>query len=382
VRPRPLSLAVATAAALAGASRAAAQDSVFGIRGLGFLDRSLSAYSAAMGGALAPVDGASAVNPASLAVWHGTAGWAVGAGSFHSFDGGSGSTTLSATRFPLLGVAGAVGPRIVLGATVSDYLDRNWSVSRAGIDTLRGAPVATQDETRSVGGISDLRLAMAYRMRGVVLGVGLHVLTGSTQTSVSRQFPVDSAYLPFTQQQVSSYRGVGISFGALASPVHSVLAGVSVRLNGRLRAASPDSVMHIGMPVEVNGGASWVPVTGLLVAGTVGYAGWSAAAGALTAAGRGGSRDVWSGGIGAEVTFLRFAGKPLALRGGVRWRQLPFPADSAGTRLGERAVTGGLGFDTAGGRATVDVGLDIGSRTAGDLVEHFTTAYVGLTIRP
>jgi hypothetical protein len=384
VRPRGLSLAVAAAAALGGAPRAAAQDSVFGIRGLGFLDRGVSANSAAMGGGLCLFDGASAVNPASLSVWHGTAGWAVGAGSFHSFDSGSGSTTLTATRFPLIGFAGVIGPRLVLGATISDYLDRNWSVTQAEIDTLRGAQVAAQDVTKSVGGVSDIRIAMAYRMRRMVLGVGLHVLSGSTQTSVNRQFPGDSAYLPFTQQQVTSYRGVGISFGAFASPVSGVLAAASVRLNGQLRASSPDSVLHVGMPVEANGGLSWTPMTGLLVAGTVGYSTWSSASSALQAAGKGRSRDVWSVGLGAEATFLRFAGKQLALRAGYRWRQLPFAVDTAAGAPGldEHAVTGGLGFDTAGGRATVDAGLDVGSRAAGALTERFTTAYVGLTIRP
>ena len=120
----------------------------------------------------------------------------------------------------------------------------------------------------------------------------------------------------------------------------------------------------------------------LLVAGTVGYATWSRAADALAAAGQGRSRDVTSVGLGVEASFLRFAGKPLALRGGYRWRQLPFAADSAGTALAEHAVTGGFGLETAGGRATVDVGLDVGTRTARTLSESFTTVYVGLTIRP
>lgn len=382
MRPGRLGFAVAAAATLASATRAAAQDSVFGIRGLGFPDRAVSVGSAAMGGGLSLFDGTSAVNPASLSQWHGTAGWVVGAGSFHSFDAGSGSTSLSATRFPLLGFAGAIGSRFVLGATVSDYLDRNWRVIQSDTIPLRGVPVATQDETRSVGGVTDVRLAMAYRLRGAVLGLGLHVLTGSAVTTVTRLFPGDSSYLPYTQQQTTSYRSLGVSLGAFLSPLPNVLVAASARLNGRLRAASPDSIEHVGMPVEVNGGVSWVPVAGLLVAGTVGYATWSRAADALAAAGQGRSRDVTSVGLGVEASFLRFAGKPLALRGGYRWRQLPFAADSAGAVLAEHAVTGGFGLETAGGRATVDVGLDAGTRTARTLSESFTTVYVGLTIRP
>jgi len=382
VTPRALGLAAAAAAALAAATRAAAQDSVFGIRGLGFPDRGVSVASAAMGGGLSLFDGASTVNPASLSQWHNTAGWVVGAGSFRSFDPGTGAASLRSTRFPLLGFAGAIGPRFVLGVSVSDYLDRNWDVTQAKIDTLRGAPVAVQDQTRSVGGIADLRVAVAYRLRGIVLGAGLHLLTGSTVTTVNRQFPGDSAYLPFTQQQTTSYRNVGLSLGAFASPARNLLAAASVRFNSTLRAASPDSATHVGMPVELNGGLSWVPVTGLLVAGTAGYATWSAASNALVAAGQGRARDVTSVGLGVEATFLRFAGKPLALRGGYRWRQLPFAADSGGAMLAEHAVTGGVGLETAAGRATVDLGIEAGSRSTGALSETFTTVYVGLTIRP
>ena len=380
--PRALGFAAAAAAALAAATRAAAQDSVFGIRGLGFPDRGASVASAAMGGGLSLFDGESTVNPASLSQWHATAGWVVGAGSFRSFDAGTGATSLRATRFPLLGFAGAIGPRFVLGVSVSDYLDRNWDVTQAAIDTLRGAPVAVQDRTRSVGGIADVRVAVAYRLRGIVLGAGLHLLTGSTVTTVNRQFPGDSAYLPFTQQQTTSYRDVGLSLGAFASPARNLLAAASVRFNGTLRAASPDSAMHVGMPVELSGGVSWVPVTGLLVAGTAGYATWSEASDALVSAGQGRSRDVTSVGLGVEATFLRFAGKPLALRGGYRWRQLPFAADSGGAALAEHAVTGGVGLQTAGGRATVDLGIEAGSRSTGGLSETFTTISVGLTIRP
>jgi hypothetical protein len=382
VTPRAWSLVAAAVAALAAASRAAAQDSVFGIRGLGFPDRGVSVSSAAMGGGLSLFDGASAVNPASLSQWHNTAGWVVGAGSFRSFDPGTGATSLRATRFPLLGFAGAIGPRFVLGVSVSDYLDRNWHVTQAFVDTLRGAPVATQEDTRSVGGIADLRVAVAYRLRGLVLGAGLHMLTGSTVTTVNRRFPGDSSYLPFTRQQTTSYRDVGLSLGALASPARNLLAAVSVRFNSRLRAAAPDSTTHVGMPVELNAGLSWVPLAGLLVAGTVGYANWSAASDALVAAGQGRSRNVTNVGLGVEATFLRFAGKPLALRGGYRWRQLPFAADSGGAMLAEHAVTGGVGFETAGGRATVDLGIEAGSRTTGALSETFTTISVGLTIRP
>jgi hypothetical protein len=381
---RPLPVVLAAVAALAAASRAAAQDSVFGIRGLGFLDHSVSARSAAAGDALAMFDPEVTLNPASLAAWRATSGWAVAEGSRRSFDPGSGALSLTATRFPVIGFAGVLGPRVVLAVTASDFLDRNWSVEQTDTVAPRGTPVVATDRTRSLGGVTDLRAAMAYRTSIFTFGVGLHALTGSTVTTVDRTFPDDSSYRAFTQQQNTSYSGVGISLGMLVSPVAKLLAGASVRFSGRLRATTGDTAASVPMPVELNVGAAYQPVAGVTVSGTVGRAGWGTAADALAAAGQARSRDVWSFGIGAEAAMLRLGRGLLPLRLGYRWRQLPFPIPSAAgvIPLSEHAVTGGLGFDTAGGRATVDLGLDSGSRTAGALSESFTTLYVSLAIRP
>jgi len=385
---RLLPAGLAVVAVAAAASPAVAQDSVFGIRGLGFLDRSVSARSAALGGGLALLDAESAVNPASLAAWRGTAGWAVAAGSSRSFDTGAGTSSLSATRFPVIGFAGAVGPRVVVAVSASDYLDRNWSVQQTDTISPRGVPVVANDQTQSVGGVTDIRVAMAYRMTWITWGVGLHALTGSTETSVKRQFPDDSAYTAFTQQQSTSYSGVGVSFGALVSLGSKFVSGASVRFNSRLRASTADTAARVPMPLEANWGAYYQPVAGVLITGTVGYAGWSTASDALVAAGQAGSRNVWNVGFGVEATTLRLGRGLVPLRVGYRWRQLPFPIPSLlggaspPSPLSEHAVTAGLGFDTAGGRATVDVAVEGGSRTAGTLSERFTTAYVGLTIRP
>jgi len=373
------------ALALAATRTARAQDSVFGIRGLGFLDRSVSGKSAAMGGGLALFDPEAALNPASISGWHVTAGWAVAAGSNRSFDAGAGSSSFSATRFPVIGFAGALGAKASVAVTVSDYLDRNWSVVQTDTVAPRGTPVVATDNTKSAGGVTDIRVAMAYRLTGLTLGVGLHALTGSTTASVIRQFLSDSTYLPFNQEQVTTYSGVGISFGALVTPTPKLLAGASVRINGRMKASASDTSASVAMPLELNGGLYYQPIGGVTLTTTVGYAGWATAADALAAAGQARSRNVWSVGAGLEVVTLHVGRSPVPLRLGYRWRELPFPIPttaSAAAPLSEHAVTGGLGFDTAGGRATVDVGIESGARVAGALKETFTAAYLGLTIRP
>ncbi len=382
-----LGVAVAAIAAAAWAAPARAQDSVFGIRGLGFPDLGVAARSAGLGAANAVFDGESTVNPAALGGWTGTAGWGVASSSSRSFDPGTGAVSLTSTRFPLFGFASEVGPRLVVAVTASDYLDRNWNVAQADTVKPRDSSLVVNDQTRSQGGVTDLRFAAAYRLPGIAFGFGVHLLTGSALTNVLRQFPSDSAYLPFTVQSTTSYRGVGASFGVVAAPVSSVVLGASVRFSGRLRAESPDTTVDVPMPVEMNAGLTYQPVTGLVLATTVGHATWSRASAALVSVGQVGARDVWNVGAGADVALLRVGRSLVPLRIGYRWRQLPFPipaADSgaAPLLLSEHATSVGFGFTAAGGRATVDVAFEWGSRVAGPLRETFTNTLLGLTVRP
>ncbi len=383
MRRAAVALAAALAAAVAVPARA--QDSVFGIRGLGFPDLGVSARSEAMGEGNAPFDPEASVNPAALASWGTTAGWGLASSSSRSFDPGAGAVSLRSTRFPLFGFAAQVGPRFVVAITAADYLDRNWNVTQTDTVTPRDTALAVRDATRSQGGVSDLGFSAAYRRAGLSVGLGLHVLTGSAQTSVQRTFAGDStAYLSFAVQSTTSYRGVGVALGFVANPVPALALAASVRLSGRLRAEAPDTTVDVPMPVEVEGGVSAQPVSGLVVAAKLGWASWSRASAALVAAGQSGARDAWSAGAGAEVSLLHLGRRAIPLRLGYRWRQLPFGVpDSAGAWWPtERAGSVGLGFTAAGGRATVDFAVAFGSRTAGPVKETFTTALLGLTVRP
>ena len=111
-------------------------------------------------------DGGAVASPASLAAWTGAVGWGVGAASRRSFDPGTGAESLSSTRFPLFGFSTPLGPRLVVGLTASDYLDRNWSVQQAETITLRDSTVAVSDLTASAGGGTELRAAAAEPLSG------------------------------------------------------------------------------------------------------------------------------------------------------------------------------------------------------------------------
>jgi hypothetical protein len=380
VRPRRVLLTAACLTALAGPSAALA-DSVFGIRGLGLLGRPLSGRAAATGGGFALFDAASALNPSSLAQWLGPAGWGIGAASARRFSDGSTSASLGSTRFPLFGFAVPAGQRIVVGLAVSEYLDRTWSVATTHDSTVRDSSITLTDVAASTGGVTDLRLGAAYRINpSFVVGLGFHTLVGSTQLSIERSFS-DSGFIAFKDYATTSFTGVGVSLGAQGRlGDHFAVAG-AVRFNGRLKASADDGTKAmIAMPVELNGGVMFAPVRGVGFAATVGYRTWARAANDLVAVGRERSRSVWNVAVGSEIDAFDFRGQRVPLRVGYRWRQLPFPV--AGAALSEHAFSGGLGLTLAGGRATVDAGVDIGSRSAGSSTEKFTTGFVGVIVRP
>ena len=369
------------AAAGGAASRAAADDSVLGIRGLGILGRPVSARTAATGGAFAVFDAQALLNPAALGQLQGVSGWAVGVPSRRRVVVGGDAATLQSTRFPLFGFGTVFSRRLVIGVGIGDYLDRTWSVRRTDTVTLRGTPVPVEDVSRSVGGVSDLRLAGAYRLSPrVTLGAAVHALSGSTRLTVTRDF-APAIYEDFSDVAVTDFTGLGASVGVLAAVRSNLGVGASLRAGTKLKASSSAGPRaRVSLPLELAAGARYAPVPGVNLAGTVAYAGWGRAAGDLVAAGEARSRDVWSVGAGLDVERLDLGVVRLPLRLGYRWRQLPFPID--GFRLGEHAIAGGFGFTMAGGRTSVDVGVERGARTAGAQRETFTTGWLGVTVRP
>ena len=377
---RRVLVSIVLLAALAGPSGAAA-DSVFGIRGLGLLGRPLSGRAAATGGAFSLFDAASGLNPSALAQWLGPAGWGVGAASARRFTDGPLSASMGSTRFPLFGFAVPAGQRLVIGVSVSDYIDRTWSVSSTHDSTLRDTTVTLTDLANSTGGVTDLRFAAAYRISpSFIVGLGIHTLAGSAQLAIQRSF-LDSSYIAFKDVATTTFSGVGVSLGAQGRlSAHFAVAG-SVRVNGRLKATADDGASaSIAMPVEFSGGLMFAPVSGVGFAATVGYQTWARAANDLAAAGQGRSQNVWNVAVGSEIDAVTILGQKAPVRIGYRWRQLPFPI--AGAWLSEQAFSGGLGLALAGGRATLDVGVDVGSRTAGSATEKFTTGFVGVIVRP
>src|SRR2546422_678820 len=159
-----------------------AQDSQFGIRGLGTPGRWESVRARSSGGAFAPFDALSPLMEAPLADISTLTATAAGGTSHRDAQLGDTITQLRATRFPLMGVAGRVAPRLVVAGGFTTYLDRSWDVTLRDSTVLRGELERYRDEITSDGSVGDIRLAAASRVsRRLAIGAGIHILAGSTR---------------------------------------------------------------------------------------------------------------------------------------------------------------------------------------------------------
>src|SRR2546430_10681383 len=109
--------------ALTGRATAAAQDSQFGIRGLGTPGRWESVRSRSTGGAFAPFDPLSSLSEAGLADVPQLTATAMETASHRDAEVAGTTSALRATRFPLLNVAGRVHRRLAIAAGFTDYPD-------------------------------------------------------------------------------------------------------------------------------------------------------------------------------------------------------------------------------------------------------------------
>ncbi len=139
-------------------NRLTAQDSQFGIKGLGTPGRWESVRARSTGGAFAPFDAFSPLTDASLADASRMSASIAGGTSWRTIEPtGAAQASLRATRFPALVIAGPLTRRIVVGGGFATYLDRTFGVMIQDTINLRGVQEPITDEITSDGAVSDLR---------------------------------------------------------------------------------------------------------------------------------------------------------------------------------------------------------------------------------
>jgi hypothetical protein len=352
--------------------RLAAQDSQYGIRGLGTPGRFETVRARSMGGALAPFDPMSPLMEAALGDLSRLTATGMGGTSNRSAEVGGTTTSLRTTRFPLLAFAQPVFRAVRLSGSYSTYLDRTWSVTVRDSVLLRGTMQPYTDAISSDGGVADVRLAAATRVSShLAIGTAVHLLSGSTRMTAVRTFDAvggDTAYAPVAQREDVRYTGLGFSGSALVSVGASLRLAAFARSDNRLRAWVGDvRTADTELPTTVGGAIRVAPSPSAQVAASVIWRDWSkAGAGSFRTLG-------WS--AGTELALGR-----LPLRFGARGGQLPFGPGAKAPR--EVGISAGTGRVFSEGRAVIDIGIERLQRKDGGLVERVWTFLVGLTVRP
>lgn len=371
---------VVIAAAALLASEARAQGSGFALRGLGWVGRPVSGRSAGAAGSLSMFDPQMVANPAALTRWRATTGFAVGVPTRRTFTGPAGDAELTTARFPLIGFAAPLPPRLIIGVAFADYLDRSFTITREDSVLLRGQYESYTDAGRSLGGVTNLALTVGHRTSpNLSLGAAFHYYMGSTRLAAQRLWE-NTDFADVGLASTTDFRGFGLGLGFIATMRRLEIAG-SGRLNGKLLSENTgETEARTPLPLELNGGLRAEVVPGIFLNGAVQYLSWSRADQALKDAGEDGARNTLGISVGAEVQSVTLAAVRTPLRLGYRWRQLPF--SNLNDELNETAFSVGVGFNFARDRSTFDLAVERGNREAGTSKETFTSLFVGLTVRP
>src|SRR5206468_4080609 len=195
---------------------------------------------------------------------------AMGGTSYRAAEAAGATTSLRASRFPVMGLAGPVFGHLVMGGGFTTYLDRTWDVTLRDSMLLRGTMQPYSVELTSDGGVADLRLAAALRVGSrFALGAAVHVLSGSTRETAGRTFD-DTAYHAIKQSDEVRYDGVGVSGSALLDLLPALRLTVFARSDNRLRARLGDVVTTpTDLPNTVGGGLRWAPSPSVRLAGAL-----------------------------------------------------------------------------------------------------------------
>jgi hypothetical protein len=352
-----------------GPSMVAAQNSQFGIQGLGTPGRAESARARSTGGAFAPFDAFSPLTDATLADVRRLSASIALTTSWRTVDPEGGTqSSLKETRFPSLVVVGPLTRRLTIGGGFNTYLDRTYGVLTRDTIIIGGVPQPVTDEITSDGAITDVRVALAARLgRRLTVGAGIHKLTGSTREVAKRLFG-DTLYRPDTSRAEVAYGGAGASASVLLDLSQALRLSGWLRSDSKLRSdIAGVPISEHDLPVSYGGGVLWRAGAEATLAGNVSWSNWSVT-------GLPNSHDTFGWSAGLEIG--RF-GAPF--RFGARQGLLPF---GVGEAPKESALSAGFARQFGGGRGRLDIGVERLERTGTGMKEHLWTMVLGLTVRP
>lgn len=364
---------------LADASSARAQSNL-STQGLGYPPGQLSTQAKTMGGSIGEADALSPLNPAATGLLATAILSFQAEPEFRSVRINGTKQNTSVSRFPVFVGALPLGSKWAVGVSASTLLDRTWETTTRDsqvidTDTVRFTRVQSSD-----GSIADVRLALAFTpWPWLKLGVAGHAATGRDLLLTDQTFDDTTRFARDIQTSTISFGGNAISVGAHALKPRLGAVGVSYRHGTRLNVYEGDNTVGSGyVPDHLGVSVVYLGIAGTALAARVAKDSWNRLEGTAP------TLSIHEGldfGIGADVTGPTYAGGPLSIRAGGRWRTLPFSA--SGTAVKESTWSGGFALPMARGDVQLNFGLMRSSRSGGaGISENAWTLSTGFALRP
>ena len=371
-------------AALAVAQPARAQGSV-GAQGFGYPPGQVSTRAIGLGASMVELDPVSPRNPASIARWGRPGLYLQYDPEFRRLTGPDVREGTVNIRFPLLGGATRISPRLSAGVAISTLLDRTYTTTSSTTEVVGGSDLTSTTIYESAGGLNDVRLAVAYEL-STALSIGLagHLVTGENRVRMSTAFDREG-FLQVNQESEVNYSGTAFSAGVNWLPGGDFAVAGSLRLEGALRANRNEATIDSGrFPSRAGVSVAYTGIPGAVFAAGGNWEGWGNIG---LGSGNVRAQDTQELGLGVEVEGPRVRSAVVALRGGFRTRDLPFGTSAANAYVREQAFALGAGVPlaTVGGlsRAMLDIAVQRASRSGvPDITERAWTLSVGLAVRP
>jgi len=359
-----------------------AQNSIYGVRGIGFPGQPFSVRARALGGGWAPFDQFSPQNPAATASFTAlsvSASYGLTTRNY-SIDTTSVSGLVE-NRFPVAILGGNMGRTpLSFSISFSTYAERTYSLTTTGSGMVGGEIVQTQDRIASDGGIVDARGTVGWRVSpSLSLGGALHLINGSSRITAHREF-IDTDLVAFDVDSDLSFSGIGASAGLIwrgsGGRIQFALAG---RWDNRLQAEIDNTVQsEVDLPLAGTAGLSLAITSSLRWSTGATWRGWNVST--TTSSGATGADvqafDTWNVGTGLEIGSFT-ARFPVRL--GARYATLPFAVSAQPHEL---VLAAGTGSRFAAGRGTLNVTIERLMRDGAGARERGWHLTLGITVQP
>ena len=349
--------------------------------GFGYPAGLLSTRALGTGGATGEIDPLSVSNPAAISSFGGSVLYFQADPEYRTLHVGTASEKATIARYPLVAAAIPLTQDVMLGLSVSNLLDRSFETTSRGAQTVGDSVIATTNAFKSDGAIADLRLALAWTPRPWLrLGAAAHAITGDNRVRNTQVFDDSIRFARLVDTATVGYTGNAYSAGFELIAGRDWSVAGSYRRGGALSLKRGDTTLSKAhVPDRVGASIAYLGIRGSSIALRTAKDSWSRLAGLGSAGLR--ITDRWDTSIGADMLGPRFGERSLQLRGGARWRTLPFGTSTAS--VSEKSYSLGAGTLLSRGRAALDVTGIRSTREAGpNLSETAFTLSVGVTVRP